>query len=60
MGMEKKIQLFKNLKDTILNNIMYKGHEIEASKKKKNEFNGPIYFDTNGKDVYESRNIFLE
>ena len=60
MGLEKKIKLFKNIKNTILNNILYKGHEIEAAKKKKNEFVGPIYFDSKGKDVYQSTNTYVE
>lgn len=60
IGFEKKIELFKKVKDIILNNILYKGHELQTKKKGQNDYNGLIYFDKEGKDVYNSRNPYLD
>ena len=60
MGLERKIELFKKVKDIILNNLLYKGHEYENNKRGNAEYNGPIYFDPQGKDIFSSMNRHLE
>lgn len=58
-GMESKIALFKRIKDIIVKNIIYNGPEYEARQKKTTLFDGPIYFDKTGKDIYNSVNTYV-
>ena len=60
MGLESKIAFFKSIKDIILNNLLYNGHEYEVSKRGTAEYAGPIYFDSQGKDIYSSVNSNIE
>lgn len=48
------------MKDIILNNLLYQGHEYEKKKRGLSEYVGPIYFDKEGKDLYNSRNPYLD
>ena len=59
LGLEKKIEFFKGVKDIILNNLLYNGFEYEKKKQGKSDYNGPIYFDPQGKDIYSSINSYL-
>lgn len=48
--------LFKKMKDIILDNLIFKGAEYQQKQKNKNLFDGPIYFDSQGRDIYSSQN----
>ena len=56
MGLEKKVALFKGIKETILNNLLHKGAAYEEYQRKNTSFEGPLYFDTQGRDIYSSQN----
>lgn len=60
IGFEKRIELFKKVKDIILKNLLYNGYAYEQAKKGQSEYNGPIYFDSKGRDIYNSKNPYLE
>jgi hypothetical protein len=40
--------------------LLYKGYDYEQGKNGKAEFNGLIYFDPSGKDIYSSTNPYLK
>jgi hypothetical protein len=42
------------MKDVILDNLIFKGAEYLEKQKLKNLFDGPIYFDSQGRDIYSS------
>jgi hypothetical protein len=44
------------MKDVILDNLIFKGAEYLEKQKLKNLFDGPIYFDSQGRDIYSSQN----
>lgn len=56
IGLEKKLELFKGIKDTILNNLLYNGAAYEEYQKRNTSFEGPLYFDSQGRDLYSSAN----
>jgi hypothetical protein len=56
IGLEKKIELFKGIKDTILKNLLYNGPAYEDYQRRNTSFEGPIYFDPKGRDIYSTVN----
>ncbi len=60
IGLQRKIELFKRVKEIILNNLLYNGRAYENKKKGTSEYVGPIYFDSKGRDIYSSPNPYLQ
>jgi hypothetical protein len=60
MGLESKVDLFKRIKDIIIKNVVYKGSEYENKQKLETPYNGPIYFDDQGRDIFSSRNKYID
>lgn len=60
IGFERRIELFKKVKDIILKNLLYNGYAYQENKKGHSEYIGPIYFDNKGRDIYSSKNPYLE
>lgn len=58
IGKEKKLEIFKNLRKTLIKRIVLNGTEIEEQYAEKHQyFKGPVYFDPNGtKGIYETKN----
>jgi hypothetical protein len=50
------LELFKGLKDTILNNLLHNGSAYEEYQRRNTSFTGPLYFDSQGRDIYSSTN----